>query len=445
MNVVILVPYRPDSGPRDALWRFCRARWERLHPDWPIIEGVSPDGPFNRSAALNDAAHKAGAWDVALCIDADVCCDPRAVADAVGLAAASRRVVVAHNERIMLNKQGTDKVLAGFDGPWRVRQMVETVYSGPVSCVSCAVAIPRAVWEDVGGYDPRFVGWGFEDSAFAIAVGTLRSPFVNLAAETYHLHHPRSPETVKTSPTYRANAARLAAYVDADGDPDAVRALLAEPTLPQTRIPRLIHRTVPAETTDEVEGFWARFGELHPGWDLRTWREPLDAADFPLTADLWPRCQNGAQKAGLVRLELLWTHGGVYADSDVEPFRSFEPLLNVEAFAGWEDETTVPDFLLGSRPGHPVFEEMLTKARRRVEAGGDAWQSGPGVTTECLPGRADVLLLPPGAFAPYHYLQKHERPNVTAESMPWAWCAHHWHHSWGSEQSKRSIAQRQRR
>lgn len=444
MNVVILVPRRPDNGPRDRLWAWCKPRWERFHPDWPIFEGASPPGPFNRSAALNDAARQAGDWDVALLIDADVVANPTAVHDAVDIAANAGRVVVAHNDRVMLNKAGTDKVLAGYDGPWRLRQMVETVYSGPESCHSCAVAVPRTVWDHIGGFDERFAGWGFEDSAFAIAVATLARPFVNLAAETFHLWHPLAEGADKKSPTHQANAARLERYRTAAGDREAIMALLDEPAeLPPVRIARILHRTVPETTSDEIESWWAKARTLHPGWELRTYREPIDPKDWPLTGDLFARCQNGAQKAGLIRLEALVTHGGVYLDSDVEPFRSLEPLLHVPAFAAWEDETTVPDAVLGAEANHPAFLEAIAKARSVIEGGGDAWQSGPGVTTELLPGRVDVLVLPPGAFYPHHYLEKHAAGTRTAS--PWVFVEHKWHHSWGSPQSKRSIEQRQRR
>jgi hypothetical protein len=192
---------------------------------------------------------------------------------------------------------------------------------------------------------------------------------------------------------------------------------------------------VPTDTSDELEGWWKRFGELHAGWELRTWREPLDPGTWPLTSDLWPLCGNGAQKAGLIRLEALVTYGGIYVDSDVEPYRSFAPLLHVPAFAAWEDETVVPDAVLGAEPAHPAFREMLAKARNVIDRGGSAWQSGPGVATAVLPERADVLLLPPGAFYPHHYLQQDE----TVGEGPWVFCRHYWHGSWLSEPEREQI------
>lgn len=439
MRVVALLPYRGDQGERDRLRIFCEARWVEQHPDYPIIEGQSPSGPFNRSAALNHAAAQTPDVDVFLLIDADVIANPDMVRAAVDIAHTTGRIVLPYTERIHLNKNGTEKVLAGYDGPWRVKQLVSTIYTKQDSCV---VAVPRCVWETVGGFDEKFVDWFGEDTAFNIAAETLTGrPLVRLEAELFHLHHAPAAGAAKTSTTRLANASRLDAYHAAAGDITAIRALLDEPTLAPTRIPRILHRTVPQETTEQVEAWWEGFRRLHPGWELRTHRDPMNPKDWPLTGDLWPRCANGAQKAGLIRLEALVTHGGVYADSDVEPLKSFEPLLQLPAFAGWEDETTVPDAVLGAEPRHPAFVLALEKARTVIEGGGDAWQSGPGVTTELLPGRDDVLLLPPGAFYPHHYLQKNK---ADENGGPWVFARHHWHGSWLGPEQRKSIEKRQR-
>lgn len=442
VRAVTVVPYRGDGGERDRLWSWCRARWESMHPDWPIVVGESPAGPFNRSAAVNDAAAKSDA-DVLVVIDADIAANPRAVRDAVELAHLSGRIVLPYDERIHLNRAGTAKVLDGFDGPWREKRLVEAVYTNQDSCV---VAVPRVVWDTVGGFDPLFVDWFGEDTAFNLAAETLTGrPLVRLSAELYHLWHTKAPGAAPGAPSRLANSSRLDRYRAAAGDVNAMRALVDEhtnpPVLGPARIPRVLHRTVPAETSPQVEEWWASFMLLHPGWEFRTYREPIDPADWPLTGDLFARCQNGAQKAGLIRLEALVTHGGVYVDSDVEPCRPFEPLLHVPAFAGWEDETTAPDAVLGAEPEHPAFVEALTKARSVIEGGGDAYQSGPAVSTAVLPNRPDVLVLPPGAFYPHHYLRK---GNVDDNDGPWVFARHHWHGSWLSPSQRRSIEKRQR-
>lgn len=202
-------------------------------------------------------------------------------------------------------------------------------------------------------------------------------------------------------------------------------------------IPRIIHRTVPAQTDDEVEDWWRTVEKYNPAprWDLRTWRDPLDPADFPETADLWGQCDTGAQRAGLIRLEAIWHHGGIYLDSDVECFRPLDPLLNVGCFvAAWEDHKTIPDAVFAAPPKHPVTAELIDAARRSVERGDDPWHSGPGVFTNALPHaaeRGDALLLPPGTFYPYHWRRKRrDRSRDHRSEQPWSLAAHHWRGSW---------------
>lgn len=450
MRVVVLAPWRPGPEDRARLWDFAKAWWTNDHPDWDIYEAPGPvTGPFNRGAAINEAAANAGDWDVAVIIDTDTLVNPDAARTAATIAAATGAMVVAGDERVMLSREGTRKVLDGYRGNWRVRGMHERVYTD--GCSSC-VAVSRKLWDQVGGFDPLFVGWGFEDIAFRIACETLSGQhMVKLSSELFHLWHTTSHENNARSDTYKANEARCERYRAARWDAEAVSLLveeargaaLVEPVeLGPTRIPRIMHRTVPEHTSEQVEHWWTHLQQLHPGWDFRTHRDPLDPTEWPLTGDLWDRCQNGAQKAGLIRLEVLFAHGGVYVDSDCEPHRPLEPLLHSPAFAAWEDRQCVPDAVLGAEPQHPAFEAMIEKARAVIQGGGDAWHSGPGVTTETLPGRHDVLLLPPGAFYPTHYLDKQKR---NSKDGPWVFLRHDWHGSWLSAEQRKSIERRTRR
>lgn len=202
-------------------------------------------------------------------------------------------------------------------------------------------------------------------------------------------------------------------------------------------IPARLIRTVPNRTDDQVERWWSEACAMHPGWDHLTFRDPVDPKRFPFTSPHWGRCTSGAQLAGLIRLEALWRWGGVYLDSDVEVYRSFEPLRQVAMFAAYEDAGVVPDAVLGATAGHPAVRACLELAVDRLVADeGDwrtrgAWGTGPGVTTTVLAGRTDVLVLPPAAIYPWHYTEDPptDRDRFAADH-PWAFCAHHWRHSW---------------
>lgn len=434
-RVVILVPRREGFADRDRTWVWTKAWWAKRFPDIPIVEGHHNVGLFNRAAALNTASKTAGEWDVALVIDADVICDPQHVRDAVAMAAAQGRIVVPFTVRHNMNQRGSQRIMEGETGPWE-RWIAQNFHDQH----SSVIAVPRTVWETVGGFDETFAGWGMEDTAFALAAETLVGPLIHMEGEVWHLWHPTAPEGHVGTPSAIANRARGARYQAAKGDADAIRAIIAEqfPAHVGMGIPRILHRVVPEALNEEAEGWWARFGELHPDWLLRTHRDPLKPAEWPETARYWSGCTSGAQLAGLIRLEALWRFGGIYVDQDVEPFRSFEPLLPVSAFAAWEDERVVPDAVLGAMPAHPAIRECLDRAVRTLRKG--AWESGPGVTTKVLPGRPDVLLLPPGSFYQVHYRDPERDSKMRSfdpKANPWAFALHHY---WGSWLTKKEAA-----
>lgn len=434
MKEVILVPRRDDNGPRDALWEWCRAWWEREYSHAPIIEGYHVEGLFSRSVAVNRAAELAADWDIAVLIDADVICDIDRVREAVAIAVETGKMVLPHTVRKDLNRRGSDRVRNGHDGSWdRYVAKEYGVHNGHPS-VSSVVVIPRSLWDAIGGFDESFRGWGFEDTAFAAAAETFAG-VVRMEGVVWHLWHPTATEGKRGTKSWEANSAKGQRYRAAIGDAAAIRTLQAEGRRvvsgPAATIPRILHRVVPAVTEARVEQWWARFEDLHAGWTLMTHRDPLVPTEWPLTSPYWDRVDSGAQLADLVRLEALLRWGGVYVDSDVEPFRSFEPLLLTPMFAAWEDHRCVPNAVMGAIPGHPAVRACLELAIARLGTG--TWNAGPGVLTDLLPSRDDVLLLGPEAFYPVHYRDPLRAALMTGFNQaehPWTFALHWYAGSW---------------
>jgi Glycosyltransferase sugar-binding region containing DXD motif len=197
-------------------------------------------------------------------------------------------------------------------------------------------------------------------------------------------------------------------------------------------IPRRLIRTVPESPSPEQDRMWEIATKLHPDWEHVDLRDPVDRSRFPVTRHLWDRCDSGAQLADLIRAEELSHRGGVYIDSDVECYRSFDPLLGLDGFAGYEDADHVCTAVLGFTAGHPAVKALMDVGMERHHQG--TWAAAIGVVSEIWPGRDDMLLLPPGSFFPYHYQQKWTGDVPSREQIrdtnPWAFCAHHWDGSW---------------
>lgn len=215
MRVVFLVPRRNDGGHRDRLWAWCRARWQQYLPDIAIYEGHHDDGPFNRAAAVNEAARLAdldGRWDVGIVIDSDVFLRVSDVRAAIDRATETGKVTWPHLRWRELREDWTDRVLREpMDlGPEPTRDEMDLLVgvTNPISW-SCCIVIPRAIWDDIGGFDERFRGWGWEDMAFQSLITGLYG-YERLGGDVLNLWHPRSPERiVKGQPRSTASQAYI--------------------------------------------------------------------------------------------------------------------------------------------------------------------------------------------------------------------------------------------
>jgi hypothetical protein len=206
VRVVVLVPRRADNGRRDRLWSWVSARWRAEHPTWGIYEGHHDEGPFNRSKALNSAARDAGDWDVAIIADGDAFVDVEQMKRAVRKAKSTGSFVIAYERYNYLSRPMSDRILDGYLGNW----WPGVEWSMTNTC-STMLAVPRGLWDTVGGFDEGFEGWGWEDCAFSVACAAFGGR-KRVEGEVWHLWHPSSPENNSQLPEWQAGLARLNLY-----------------------------------------------------------------------------------------------------------------------------------------------------------------------------------------------------------------------------------------
>jgi mannosyltransferase OCH1-like enzyme len=75
-------------------------------------------------------------------------------------------------------------------------------------------------------------------------------------------------------------------------------------------------------------------------------------------------------KADIARYEVIYTHGGVYLDTDFKCLRNIEPLLEgADFFSAWEDDERVANSLFGAMPGRQrVRRRRPRRPRHRAAA-----------------------------------------------------------------------------
>lgn len=121
-------------------------------------------------------------------------------------------------------------------------------------------------------------------------------------------------------------------------------------------IPKIIHRIWLGDPMpDRFAEYRRRWEELHPGWLISDWRDRVRLPRLR-NQDLFDRAREIYPKdwkrfeADLLRLELLWQYGGVYADTDVEPRKPLDGLVVGHSF------------LVGRSPQHIRGHHPITNA-----------------------------------------------------------------------------------
>lgn len=94
-----------------------------------------------------------------------------------------------------------------------------------------------------------------------------------------------------------------------------------------------------------------------PDWEIKEWNE----SNFDVRCNTYVSqaydCKKWAFVSDYARFLALKKYGGIYFDTDVEIIRDFTPLLDAEAFSGFETEKFInPGLVLYSKePNHPVI------------------------------------------------------------------------------------------
>jgi mannosyltransferase OCH1-like enzyme len=177
------------------------------------------------------------------------------------------------------------------------------------------------------------------------------------------------------------------------------------------RIPRTFHQIWlgPDPFPEEYADYQATWLRHHPGWELQLWTEEnLPQLRRPEAAE---RLRTPAERADILRLELIWRFGGVYLDTDVECLRSIEPLIEDTDFFIMLRRSgghRAINFFFGAVAGHPILDRGLDEIRPRTEFGYSKTHTGPRFLDKLIADhRKQILVLEPGKLKGYVVHHRH--------------------------------------
>lgn len=227
-DVALVMPWRPSTPEREATMHFVHDHL--LHALGPVEVVLADDDhlTFNRGRALNLGVARTSA-SVLVLADADLWVPTDALQRAVANVDIAS-YVVPFRELIALDAVASERIVAGtmaVDHDWRTEMPEHIELDWPRRSTGGLNVLRRDVFDAAGGFDPRFVGWGYEDSAFDIALSTLVGPPIWLDACAVHLWHPVDA-TRHDSGLQAEGLALCRRYEEASGDADKVRTLIEE-------------------------------------------------------------------------------------------------------------------------------------------------------------------------------------------------------------------------
>jgi mannosyltransferase OCH1-like enzyme len=199
--------------------------------------------------------------------------------------------------------------------------------------------------------------------------------------------------------------------------------------MPEVQIPKKLHLIWVGDEQKKPTACIESWRRNHPDWVFRVW------GNAELNSENWinkrhletlVRDKKWPGVADLMRYEILYREGGVYADADSFSVRPLEDwLLENEMFASWEDTLSrarlVNNAFLGTIPRNPFLQFVIDAIHRKqqiysrwswsrmriVKMG--VWRSvGPYHLTECIHrygknGYSNISILPSHMFSPTHF------------------------------------------
>ena len=226
MNFSVLIPYRPTHRIRVKSFDWILRRYEKLLPEAELCVADSSDEEFSRSEARNNA-YALATTDILLVADADTVPERDAILSGIELLDKQVPWVVPYSTYYNLGVDKTQEILK--HGPHLDIEFEEADCEHIVMSTAGMLLMRRSAWETVGGYDERFIGWGYEDNAFQLALDILVGRHERVHdGRGIHLWHPE-PETVRfNQPMIQHNKQLFDQYVRASRRPERMRKLVDE-------------------------------------------------------------------------------------------------------------------------------------------------------------------------------------------------------------------------
>lgn len=149
-------------------------------------------------------------------------------------------------------------------------------------------------------------------------------------------------------------------------------------------IPKIIHQVWVGGEIDNLNKAYVNTCNKMEGWKHRLWgNADITPANFPRTLRFINKCRDNnlnilpkkhAQISDLMRLEILYNHGGVYLDTNIECLKNLDKMLHNKSYSfvvsnendcgfdcSLEDNYYISNSFIASTKGNEIINYMLGK------------------------------------------------------------------------------------
>jgi hypothetical protein len=217
MAIDVIVPWRAGCAYRERAWTWVRQRYQAA--GFRVVTAPAARGPWIKATAVNSAVRCSTA-ELIVVADADCWCE--GLTEAVEAVADGAPWAVPHLKVHRLTRAATTALLAGADP-----EGLETAERPYLAYRGGGIVVARRETLADVPMDPRFIGWGSEDSSWGCALRVLAGrPWMG-KAPLWHLYHPPQERLTRVVGS-AANEALRDRYLAAARVPKLMRPLIEE-------------------------------------------------------------------------------------------------------------------------------------------------------------------------------------------------------------------------
>lgn len=215
----------------------------------------------------------------------------------------------------------------------------------------------------------------------------------------------------------------------------------------ELHIPKIVHQIWLGSNVPHKYFEWMKSWMNWMGWEYKLWTDKEVKQLRLINQNLYDKVSNYGAKSDILRMELLYTMGGMYIDTDFECLNPdfFEVLhRNVDFYIGIEplehSLLRINNAIMGSSPGHPLLEKMIHDLPEHLEANKKKWalvSTGPVFISKVIFNYLEQdhkeinFFLPPSLVYPFTSREV-DRSSSQNDLIPMkeSVAIHYWSKSW---------------